>query len=190
MVAWKTLFSRSILERGKSCWSGGEVVGLHTEEGVSYAAMLVGSELYRTSVTIRGGEIADLQCNCPFFRKQGIRCKHQAALLYAVEARAGGIMRDDEKSAAECAPEDTEEFLRLAIDCRSLRCTAILLNRRAVGESRFSPDTFTLDDLPDDPFGPAAGEAAQGDNDPLRMLFDAELTEALHWQMEEDERQA
>ena len=194
MVEWKKLFSRTILDRGKSCHSGGEVVGLHTEEGISYAAMLVGSELYRTSVTIRGGEIADLQCNCPFFRQPGIRCKHQAALLYAVEARAGAIMRDDEKSAAriaaDCTAEEAEEFLRLAIDCKSLRCTAILLDRRAGGESIYSPDTFTLDDLPEDPFGPRPGEAAQGDNDPLRMLFGAETVRALRRQMEEDARQA
>ncbi len=176
MLNRKVLFSPSIYERGRDCEKDGAVVGLH-RAGTVWEAMVVGTELYRVQAQISRGEVISLICNCPHANK-GNRCKHMAAAFWALENRAGDCVNDDDAKLSkrvQTLPTDEAEFcLQLAIDCNSTRCTALLLNLKSEGDAqKFSPDEFTLDDLPDDAL---SGETPdrQGDNAPLKLLFPEE----------------
>lgn len=177
MINWEeTLASSTIMDRGRSCFLEGGIVGLkHTSENV-WEAMAVGSDLYRVSARIADGLIRDLSCSCPYATKYGMKqtCKHEVALFYALEAMAPGVFRDDDRLLSEKLdkmPADvTESALQLAISTRSTRCVAVLLNHRGNEDGvRFSPDEFSLDDLPAEAIRHFADK--QGDNGPLRLLF-------------------
>ena len=177
MINWKeTVMDYRLLSRGRSCFDEGGIVGLNRSFDGVWNAIAVGSELYRVNAQISNGKIADLSCSCPYATKYGIKqtCKHEAALFYAMETLAPGVLQDDDSVLSNTvngmSADATENALQLAIDTRSTRCAAILLNHKNdVGNEQFSPDEFTLDDLPADAVGHYAD--VQGDNDPLRLLF-------------------
>lgn len=176
MLIWNAGYEATILGRGKSCFRDGAVVGLHRGPQ-AWQALAVGTKLYRVGAGIERGRVAALQCNCPY-AKQGHRCKHMAALFYALEARGQDVMNDDDAVLSgrvdALSSDETEELLQLAIDANSTRCTALLLNHKAAGNApEFSLDEFTLDDLPADALAGRAKDI-QGDNGAMKLLFPEE----------------
>ena len=172
-MIWYTGFEGPILGRGKSCFRDGAVVGLHRET-LEWRALVVGTKLYRVGVGIERGQVTALRCNCPY-AKEGHRCKHMAALFYALEAQGADVMKDDDGQLSRrldrLSSDEAETLLQLAIDVNSTRCTALLLNHRAVDDApAFSLDEFTLDDLPADALAGRARDR-QGDNGPMKLLF-------------------
>ena len=144
-MIWHSGFAGPILGRGRNCFQDGAVVGLFRgpEE---WQALVVGTKLYRVGAGIHRGEVSSLSCNCPYAREDQ-RCKHMAALFYALENRGQDVMEDDDAALSvrldALSSDEARELLLLAIDANSTRCTALLLNRRRKDEeAAFSPDEF------------------------------------------------
>ena len=81
---WRGLFAPWILERGKLYFESGAVLSIDkTEDG--YKAVVKGSEDYNVSIDVdECGEFIDADCDCPY-SEAGNYCKHEAAVLYAIE---------------------------------------------------------------------------------------------------------
>ena len=175
-MIWYTGFEGPILGRGKSCFKDGAVVGLHRGT-LEWQALVVGTKLYRVGAGMERGRVTSLRCNCPY-AKEGKRCKHMAALFYALEAKGTDILNDDDSALSgrldRLFADEVETLLQLAIDVNSTRCTALLLNHKAAGDApAFSLDEFTLDDLPADALA-GRTEDRQGDNGAMKLLFPEE----------------
>lgn len=172
MLKWSNQFEGHIIGRGKKLAEEGAVVGLHWTLG-SWQAMVVGTELYRVSVRIAGGQPGELRCSCPYAAEQG-SCKHMAAVFVALGLQFPEILHDDDAALAArldaLSSDELEDALQFAIECVSTRCVAILLNRKAADGRHFSPEAFTLDDLPEGIQRDSRADA-QGDNDPMKLLF-------------------
>lgn len=97
VLTWKHLFEPHILARGEYYYFDGAVTKLEENDN-GYAAVVVGNDAYEVEIEIEGDEIVDMTCTCPY-AAEGNRCKHMAAVLYAVSAR------DDEEAAAAHAAE-------------------------------------------------------------------------------------
>ena len=172
-MIWHTGFEGPILGRGKSCFRDGAVVGLR-RGALEWQALVVGTKLYRVGAGMERGQVTSLRCNCPY-AKEGKRCKHMAALFYALEARGQAVLNDDDSALSRkldaLSSDEAETLLQLAIDANSTRCTALLLNHKAAGDApEFSLDEFTLDDLPADALA-GRTQDKQGDNDAMKLLF-------------------
>ena len=171
MLNWRSGFTRQILQRGNDCRKNHAVWGLNRGPS-SWEAVVVGTEMYPVEIAFNQDGITDAHCACPFVQK-GQRCKHMAAVLLSMEQRWPEILQDrDDKLAKKLDSYSSDEIdlaLKFSIDVLSMRCTALLLNR-SKGEERFSPDEFTLDDLPEE-YGQNKNQEQQGDNDPLLFLY-------------------
>ena len=177
MLKWTDRFNDTILGRGRLLAKNGAVVGLHRSPP-DWRAMVVGTELYSVSVRIEKGQAVGTACSCPY-AAHGENCKHMAAVFYILGKRFPDIVTDDDAALTArlntLSPDETEDALQFAIECGSTRCVVILLNRRSAdGQLKFSPDEFTLDDIPEDML-PGAKADAQGDNDPMKLLFPEEF---------------
>ena len=175
-MIWYTGFEGPILGRGKSCFKDGAVVGLHRGT-LEWQALVVGTKLYRVGVGMERGQVTSLRCNCPY-AKEGKRCKHMAALFYALEARGQEVLNDNDSALSRkldaLSSDEAETLLQLAIDVNSTRCTALLLNHKAAGDTpTFSLDEFTLDDLPSDALA-GRTQDIQGDSGAMKLLFPEE----------------
>ena len=174
---WRASFSNTILSRGLNYALKGKVKGL-TANGDRVMARVLGTKVYLVQITgIRSGELR-MSCSCPY-AAHGENCKHMAAVFYMLGKRFPDIVTDDDAALTArlntLSPDETEDALQFAIECGSTRCVVILLNRRSAdGQLKFSPDEFTLDDIPEDML-PGAKADAQGDNDPMKLLFPEEF---------------
>lgn len=185
MLNWREGFPTKILQRGRECLKNRAVWGLNRgSEG--WEAIVVGTEMYPVEISLGKDGITGAWCACPFAQK-GQRCKHMAAVLYTMEQLWPEILQDRDdrlvKKLDDYSSNEIDLALKLSIDIFSIRCTAVLLNRSR-GEERFSPDEFTLDDLPEDYDGNQKQEQ-QGDNEPLLFLYpdaSAEKREAIRKQ--------
>ncbi len=83
---WEKHFSSQSLMRGKVYYDTGRVKDIEVlADGNIFKATVMGTEAYRVVVQISNNRIRALHCTCPFAR-DGHNCKHEAALLYAIEA--------------------------------------------------------------------------------------------------------
>jgi len=80
---WGTIFSKTILDRGRAYYDAGKVKNLRYEKG-SYLALVRGSLPYRVEIRVEGNTIRSMSCNCSR-AESGQRCKHMAATLIAIE---------------------------------------------------------------------------------------------------------
>ena len=171
MLNWRAGFTGPILQRGRDCLKKHAVWGL-TRGPDSWEAIVVGTEMYPVEISLSGDGIAAARCACPYAQK-GQRCKHMAAVLYCMEQLWPEVSedRDDKLTGKICeySSDEVDLALKYAIDLHSMRCTALLLNR-SKGEERYSPDEFTLDDLPEE-YGQYEKQEKQGNNDSLLFLY-------------------
>ena len=95
---WKELFAPRILQRGLAYYREGAVEMLQRKGDVVNAVVL-GRERYRVEIGLKGDEITDWSCDCPY-ASEGTPCKHMAAVFYGLdnadreEAPAPGRGRD------------------------------------------------------------------------------------------------
>ena len=81
---WTTLFTRTILSRGKSYYQSGKAKKL-IEEYDGYSLTVRGSRNYKVHIgTDYDDYIESLSCTCPY-AADGQYCKHMAAALYYLE---------------------------------------------------------------------------------------------------------
>lgn len=79
---WQQLFPSIILQRGRTYYNAARVKNL-AKNASGYTAVVSGTADYNVAVSYEGGEMTEMACNCPYARS-GARCKHMAAVLYAV----------------------------------------------------------------------------------------------------------
>lgn len=81
-TGWINLFSMNILKRGKSYFNTGKVrVLARTPNEVS--GLVRGTSAYTVRISFNDGQVKDMYCSCPY-AQSGERCKHQAAMLFAL----------------------------------------------------------------------------------------------------------
>ena len=107
--AWKYLFGRKILERGKEIAFYDEVDKI-TKNGNEYNAVVHGTRDYEVSVEMEGDEVVSLDCTCPY-AESGYSCKHEAALLFRLEELDFEV-RESSESMEDILNAMTEEELR------------------------------------------------------------------------------
>lgn len=80
---WERLFAPHILVRGRDYYDFGAVENMQkTEDG--YTAQVEGTDLYDVGIELSRNAVQDMWCTCPY-AADGSRCKHMAAVLYALE---------------------------------------------------------------------------------------------------------
>lgn len=106
---WKDCFSSRILNRGYEYYESGNVLDIErTEDG--YTATVAGSWEYTVTIDVdEDGDFIDADCDCPY-SQDGNYCKHEAAVLYALELD-GDEYSDDipVKDNADIKPVASEE---------------------------------------------------------------------------------
>lgn len=79
-------FTKTIQERGKQYFQQNRVFSIDQKNN-KYSALILGTEPYHVVLTLDANDnITKASCNCPYAR-DGYRCKHEAALYYALEER-------------------------------------------------------------------------------------------------------
>ena len=79
-MRWDYLFTREILKRGRQYFESGKVKGL-THRGGTYQAKVLGTKVYDVEAYLTDRMYPKMFCNCAY----GGNCKHEAAVLYAIE---------------------------------------------------------------------------------------------------------
>ncbi len=86
-MKWDHLFSTTILNRGRQYFNKGLVRNLQ-QNGSSYTAEVIGSVAYDVMIQMVNENRPRMFCDCPH-ADDGNRCKHMAAVLYAIEDSRG-----------------------------------------------------------------------------------------------------
>lgn len=73
-----------ILNRGRQYYKRGLVRSL-LQNGSDYSAKVIGSVVYSVNVQLTNGKSPKMSCDCPY-ASEGKRCKHMAAVLYAIDS--------------------------------------------------------------------------------------------------------
>lgn len=106
---WKDCFSSRILNRGYEYYENGNVFDIEKIED-GYTATVEGSWEYTVTIDVDDeGDFIDADCDCPY-SQEGNYCKHEAAVLYALELDGdGGLCDIPAKYNADIKPAATEE---------------------------------------------------------------------------------
>ena len=79
-------FSKTTQKRGKQYFEQNRVFSLEGKDN-RYSALILGMQPYHTTLTLNAkGNIVQASCDCPY-AQDGYRCKHEAALYFALEER-------------------------------------------------------------------------------------------------------
>ena len=73
--------SKSMVSKGEYYWVDDTVQNLE-QDGETWAADVYGTDNYLTEITIKGGQITEWFCDCPY--DHGPICKHVVAVMFAV----------------------------------------------------------------------------------------------------------
>lgn len=92
------LFDTVVWERGKQYFERNRVANIQENEGV-YTAEVMGEIPYKVKVVFSGNKVKRGNCSCPQ-AAMGNRCKHMAALLYAIEAERDAAFLESGKDTA------------------------------------------------------------------------------------------
>ena len=79
---WMKLFPARILYRGQE-YCDSELVKITSADDGRIEAVVEGSESYSVRIDLEDGEAKQMRCDCPY-ASDGRRCKHMAAVLFAV----------------------------------------------------------------------------------------------------------
>ena len=102
MSTWRSLFTQTILKRGKEYYRAGKAKKLTWESdpenrgGDIYEATVRGTRNYHVVIKASAGEIQEMSCTCPY-ASDGNLCKHEAAVLLAIEDEYEKLYVDSEE---------------------------------------------------------------------------------------------
>lgn len=83
LYAFDRELNETIVKRGRDYFRKERVQDLEEVDDGVWRALVEGSEVYDTTVTIKEDEITKHRCSCPY--DLGEFCKHEIALLYAIK---------------------------------------------------------------------------------------------------------
>ena len=100
---WQNKFYSKIISRGRGYYQLGYVHDMrYTDQDIS--ARVGGQYFYNVNIHLNeNGKILSMYCDCPFAR-DGNNCKHEAALLFAYEARSESEARENKKLSLRVKP--------------------------------------------------------------------------------------
>lgn len=119
MREWKNAFHQSTLDQGKEFFERGKVIEFKEQNGV-YTAAIIDRQRYSIRIVAKGEEEPyKMSCKCPL-AKGGGKCKHMAALLYAIEANTAepkentqeagqNMLKKQESPETKSVPEAEEQ---------------------------------------------------------------------------------
>lgn len=82
--SWVNVFSKSILEIGKSYFEKGRV-DVVSKSSYDVSGTVRGNELYYVRFALYNGHVKEMHCTCSL-AKSGEKCMHEAAMMYALES--------------------------------------------------------------------------------------------------------
>ncbi len=86
-------FNKQVLDKGKQYYKMDRVKNL-TKQRYGYQAEVIDSIVFQVKVLCGGNDIVDMSCNCPE-GMVGTRCRHQAAVLYALDKIPEETLQED-----------------------------------------------------------------------------------------------
>ena len=112
-MSWVDYFDKSILDRGFAYYNNHEIISIKKEK-TKVSAEVSGSETYHVNIDL--DDLTSMSCTCPYF-KGGNKCKHLAAVLFAIEEGVEEDIIEEEKHIDEydiekMVDECDELFLR------------------------------------------------------------------------------
>jgi uncharacterized Zn finger protein len=141
---WKELFAPRILQRGLAYYREGAVEMLQRKGDVVNAVVL-GRERYRVEIGLKGDEITDWSCDCPY-ASEGTPCKHMAAVFY-------GLDNADREEAP--GPREGQRSIRALIEGMDPEQAQALLLRLAERDTAVAEQIRSATEPPLQPAGPA-----------------------------------
>ena len=103
---WRTLFDKTILNRGYQYYLSGAVQNYERREQM-ISADVEGTERYEVEIDLTD-EIVEMYCSCPY-AEDGNNCKHMAAVLFHWKNEDGCMMEVKEKKASKKTVEQLVE---------------------------------------------------------------------------------
>jgi len=80
---FESVIDYAVVERGKQYWQRGLVQDLEEIEDGKWTAQVEGTQVYEVSISIFDDMVTDYNCTCPY--DLGPVCKHEVAMLYAIQ---------------------------------------------------------------------------------------------------------
>lgn len=99
---WKTLFTSNALSMGEGYWKRGRVADLKVEED-GYSGAVTGDKRYEVRIRKNADGQLRMHCTCPQANGGG-RCRHMAAVCYAIEAEKATPKRKEESEMVVLNP--------------------------------------------------------------------------------------
>jgi uncharacterized Zn finger protein len=87
---FESAIGQMMVKRGKRYWENGLVQDLEEIETGKWTAQVEGTRIYEVGLSISDDMITDYNCTCPY--DLGPVCKHQVAVLYAIQERLSTVV--------------------------------------------------------------------------------------------------
>jgi uncharacterized Zn finger protein len=87
---FESSIGQMMVKRGKRYWQNGLVQDLEEIETGKWTARVEGTRVYEVDISISDDMITDYNCTCPY--DLGPVCKHQVAVLYAIQERLSTVI--------------------------------------------------------------------------------------------------
>ncbi len=88
LAEFESDINTAIVSRGHDYFSNGAVRDLNQIKDGAWAASVDGTETYGVRIVLKGDDLVDWSCSCPF--DMGPVCKHTVAVLYELRNRLYG----------------------------------------------------------------------------------------------------
>ena len=108
---WQKYFDKSILDRGYAYYNNNEIICVLKNKN-QVTAKVSGSETYEVNIDL--DDLSSMRCSCPY-SKGGNKCKHLAAVLFAIDDH-----KYEEMQVKEERKEDEYDIERMVNECDEL----------------------------------------------------------------------
>ncbi len=85
----ESVIDHAVVKRGRQYWQRGLVQDLEEIEDGKWTAQVEGTQVYEVRISISDDTVTDYNCTCPY--DLGPVCKHEVAMLYAIQERLSGV---------------------------------------------------------------------------------------------------
>ncbi|MGH7801155.1 MAG: hypothetical protein ACREOW_11110 [Thermodesulfobacteriota bacterium] len=86
---FESVIDHAVVKRGRQYWQHGLVQELEEIEDGKWTAQAEGTQVYEVRISISDDTVTDYNCTCPY--NLGPVCKHEVAMLYAIQERLSGV---------------------------------------------------------------------------------------------------
>lgn len=86
---FESVIDHAVVKRGRKYWQHRLVQDLEEIEDGKWTAQVEGTQVYEVRISISDDMVTDYNCTCPY--DLGPVCKHEVAMLYAIQERLSGV---------------------------------------------------------------------------------------------------